>query len=113
MDYESIAHFIKIGGTVFFFAFFFGIVLYVFWRKDAKTKLGAALPAIIIFFGITASIYIAAQIGGVTLLIVALLLLAGFVFSLRFFRSVDDERFSEIANLPLEDESLIPDNPKL
>jgi len=107
MEYAEIAHLVKIGGTIFFFLFFAAIIVFVFWRQNAKTPLGAALPALGFFVGITASFFIAAKLGSTAFLIFCLILIGVFVYSLRFFKSVDDERFGDIANLPLEDESLI------
>ena len=40
MDYGTVAHWVKLGGTVFFFAFFMAVLLYVFWpgnRQKFKT----------------------------------------------------------------------------
>ena len=111
MEYAEVAHLVKIGGTVFFFLFFAAIIVFVFWRPNAKTLLGASLPALGIFAAITALFFGAAQLNSTIFLIVCLFLLGAFLYSLRFFKSVDDDRFGDIANLPLEDESLIVEQP--
>ena len=36
MEYETIAHWVKMGGTVFFFAFFVAVLVYVFWPGNKK-----------------------------------------------------------------------------
>ncbi|NNC36168.1 MAG: cbb3-type cytochrome c oxidase subunit 3 [Acidimicrobiales bacterium] len=36
MEYGTIAHWVKIGGTVFFFAFFMAVLLYVFWPGNRE-----------------------------------------------------------------------------
>ncbi len=103
MQYDQVAHFASIGGTIFFFVFFAVMIVAVFWRKNANTVFGAAWPALAVFAVITASFFLAAKFGSMVLLLVTLLMIIGFVFSLRFFKSVDDERYSGIASLPLSD----------
>ena len=45
MSYDSIAHFIKIGGTVVFTAVFVGAILYALWpRNKAKFDRAAQMP---------------------------------------------------------------------
>ncbi len=103
MQYDQVAHISSIGGTIFFFVFFAIMIVSVFWRNNAKTIFGAAWPALTVFAGITAAICLAAWFGGVVFLIVTLLMIVLFVSSLRFFKSVDDERYGGIASLPLSD----------
>ncbi|MEE9273225.1 MAG: cbb3-type cytochrome c oxidase subunit 3 [Robiginitomaculum sp.] len=109
MAYEQISHLVKIGGTVFFFLFLAAVAVYVFWRKNQTSFLGAAWPALAVFFGITASFFLATWLGSYALMITAIVWLIAFVASMRFFKSVDDDRFGDIANLPIGDESLIVD----
>ncbi len=109
MQYDQVALFVKIGGTVFFFVFFAVMIVTVFWRNNSKTLFGAIWPPLAAFAGITISIFIAAWFGGVVLLAVTSLMIAAFVFSLRFFKSVDDERFGGIASLPLRDDKPLSD----
>lgn len=36
MDYGTIAHWVKLGGTVFFFVFFLAVLVYVFWPGNRE-----------------------------------------------------------------------------
>lgn len=45
MSYESLAHFVKIGGTVFFTVFFILTILYVLWPNNkVRFDRAAQLP---------------------------------------------------------------------
>lgn len=45
MNYDTLAHIVKLGGTVAFFAVFVGAIVYALWPKN-KTKFNhaAAIP---------------------------------------------------------------------
>ena len=36
MSYDSIAHIVKVGGTVAFFSLFLGVLLYTFWPSNQE-----------------------------------------------------------------------------
>jgi cytochrome c oxidase cbb3-type subunit 4 len=36
MSYDSVAHFVKLGGTVAFFTLFLGVLLYTFWPGNQE-----------------------------------------------------------------------------
>ena len=42
MSYDAVAHLVKIGGTVAFFALFVGVLAYVFWPSNRETFRRAA-----------------------------------------------------------------------
>lgn len=109
MEYHQVAHYVKLGGTVFFFLFLCVVAIYVFWRKDQKTFFGAIWPALAVFFGLTLSYYIAYWLGSAAVLATTVAWIITFVISLRFFKSTDDDRFGDVANLPISDESIIVD----
>lgn len=45
MSYDTLAHFIKMGGTVFFTAFFVLAIIYALWPKNkARFNRAARLP---------------------------------------------------------------------
>jgi cytochrome c oxidase cbb3-type subunit 4 len=45
MNYDTLAHFIKMGGTVFFTAFFVSAIVYALWPKNkARFERAAQLP---------------------------------------------------------------------
>lgn len=45
MSYDSLAHFVKIGGTVFFTGFFILCIVYAIWPKNkAQFEEAANLP---------------------------------------------------------------------
>lgn len=45
MNYDQIAHVVKLGGTVFFTGFFLLVLVYVFWPKNKdKFNKAAAMP---------------------------------------------------------------------
>lgn len=109
MEYEQVAYLVKYAGVIFFFTFLGAVFLYVFWRNNAKTIIGAGLPALSAYLGVAALIFAASKLGNYVLLFVTLALLGCFVVALWYFRSTKDEKYGPIANMPLEDESLIVD----
>lgn len=45
INYDTIAHFIKLGGTVAFFVFFVGVIAYALWPKNkSRFQKAASIP---------------------------------------------------------------------
>ncbi len=107
MDYETIAHAVKLGGTVFFFGFFFVAMTYLFWPINAKS-FSAAFAQIMVVFLITAALIIwAFKTGGFAIIVLGIVLLVGYLASLYYYRTSNDPAYQHAASIPLGDESII------